>query len=97
MPRRARGRAADSDSDSDFDPEVVTSESDEVIELDDLGEPSSARKRSKRKVRIESPTRTRTSPKHHDEIRRARRAGLHLVRGRFARRARGEERANRST
>jgi hypothetical protein len=53
MPRRARGRAADSDSDSDFDPEVVTSESDEVIELDDLGEPSSARKRSKRKVRIE--------------------------------------------
>jgi hypothetical protein len=48
MPRRA-----DSDSDSDFDPEVVTSESDEVIELDDLGEPSSARKRSKRKVRIE--------------------------------------------
>ena len=54
MPRRARGRAADSDSDSDFDPEVVTSESDEVIELDDLGEPSSARKRSKRKVRIES-------------------------------------------
>ena len=44
MPRRARGRAPVSDSDSDFDPEMSSSESDEVIELDDLGEPSSARK-----------------------------------------------------
>ena len=64
MPRRARGRAPVSDSDSDFDPEMSSSESDEVIELDDLGEPPSARKR---KVRIDEsgedePRRPRLDP-----------------------------------
>ena len=64
MPRRARGRALVSDSDSDFDPGMSSSESDEVIELDDLGEPPSARKR---KVRIDEsgedePRRPRLDP-----------------------------------
>ena len=64
MPRRARGRALVSDSDSDFDPGMSSSESDEVIELDDPGEPPSARKR---KVRIDEsgedePRRPRLDP-----------------------------------
>ena len=61
-PRRARRRAADSDS--DFDPEASSSESDEVIGLEDLGEPRPARKR---KVRIDvsdedEPERPRRDP-----------------------------------